>query len=140
MLVRLVYASRAAATIGEHDFNAILKSSREHNQAEGITGLLCFNEGVFIQLLEGGRNAVNARYKQIIDDARHKDVILLAYDEIQERQFAGWAMGNAQLSRANRAMLLKYSESAKLDPYAMSGKALIGLFHEMVSAGAIACS
>jgi len=139
MLVRLVYASRAAA-IGEHDFNAILKSSREHNQAEGITGLLCFNEGVFIQLLEGGRNAVNARYKQIIDDPRHKDVILLAYDEIAEREFAGWAMGHAQLSRANRAMLLKYSESARLDPYAMSGRAVISLFHEMVSAGAIACS
>ena len=140
MLVRLVYASRAAAVIGEHDFNAILKSSREHNQTEGITGLLCFNEGVFIQLLEGGRNAVNARYKQIIDDARHKDVILLAYDEIVEREFAGWAMGHAQLLRANRAMLLKYSESTKLDTYAMSGKALTSLFHEMVSAGAVACS
>ncbi|WP_077038098.1 BLUF domain-containing protein [Pelomonas sp. KK5] len=140
MLVRLVYASRAASALGEPELNAILKSSREHNHAEGITGLLCFNEGVFIQLLEGGRGAVNARYKAIIDDPRHKDVILLAYEEIAEREFSGWAMGQVQFSRMNRALLLKYSESAKLDPYTMSGKALTGLFHELVSAGAIACS
>ena len=140
MLVRLLYASRAAAPVSEQEFGAILKSSREHNQAEGITGLICHNEGVFIQLLEGGRNAVNGRYKQIIDDARHRDVILLAYEEIAEREFAGWAMGHVQLSRMNRAMVLKYSETGRLDPYAMSGKALTGLFHELVSAGAIACS
>ena len=140
MLVRLLYASRAASPVGEPDFNSILKSSREHNNAEGITGLLCYSEGIFIQLLEGGRNAVNGRYKQIIDDPRHKDVILLSYEEIAEREFAGWAMGHVQLSRLNRAMVLKYSETGKLDPYAMSGKALTGLFHELVSAGAIACS
>jgi len=140
MLVRLLYASRAAGALDEHELQAILKSSREHNQQEGITGLLCHNEGIFIQLLEGGRNAVNGRYKQIIDDPRHRDVILLAYDEIGEREFAGWSMGNVQLSRLNRAMVLKYSETGKLDPYSMSGKALTGLFHELVSSGAIVCS
>ena len=140
MLVRLLYASRAAQPIGEAELGAILKQSREHNPAEGLTGLLCYNDGVFIQMLEGGRDAVNGRYKRIVEDPRHKDVILLSYEEIRERQFAGWSMGQVNLHRLNPALVLKYSESAKLDPYAMSGAALLALFHELVASGAIVCS
>ncbi|MDN3918743.1 BLUF domain-containing protein [Roseateles violae] len=140
MLVRLLYASRAASPMGEHELAAILKQSREHNHAEGVTGLLCYTEGIFIQVLEGGRGPVNARYKAIIDDPRHRDVILLSYAEIAERDFAGWAMGQVNLSRLNPALVLKYSETGKLDPYAMSGAALTALFHELVSSGAIVCS
>lgn len=140
MLVRLLYASRAASTMGEHELATILRQSREHNPAAGLTGLLCYTEGIFMQVLEGGRQAVNARYKAIIDDARHRDVILLSYEEIGERQFAGWAMGSVNLSRLNPALVLKYGETGKLDPYAMSGAALMSLFHELVSSGAIVCS
>ena len=140
MLVRLLYASRAASPMGEAELSAILKQSREHNPALGLTGLLCYTDGLFMQVLEGGRTAVNARYKAIIDDPRHKDVILLRYEEIGERQFAGWSMGQVNLSRLNPALVLKYSETGKLDPYAMSGCALMALFHELVGSGAIVCS
>lgn len=140
MLVRLLYASRAATPVGETELNAILKQSREHNPAEGLTGLLCFSDGIFIQVLEGGREAVNARYKRIVADARHKDVVLLSYEEIAERHFAGWTMGSVNLHRLNPALVLKYCASAKLDPYTMSGKALMALFQELVNTGAIVCN
>lgn len=140
MLVRLVYASRAARDLGPQDLSAILRRSREHNPAEGLTGLLCFNEGVFIQVLEGGRDAVNARYKRIVADDRHQDPILLSYQEVGERRYAGWSMGQVNLHRLNPALLLKYSETQRLDPYAMSGVALTALFDELVSSGAIECS
>lgn len=138
MLVRLMYASRATAALTDADLAAILKASREHNPAEGLTGLLCFTEGVFVQVLEGGRNAVNARYKHIVQDNRHRDLILLGYEEISERAFPGWAMGQVNLQRLNAALLLKYSETGKLDPYAMSGRAMAALFREMCASGAIA--
>lgn len=140
MLVRLLYASRAASPVGEAELNAILKQSREHNPAEGLTGLLCYSDGIFIQVLEGGREAVNARYKHIVADARHKDVVLLSYEEIAERHFAGWTMGSVNLHRLNPALVLKYCASAKLDPYNMSGKALMALFQELVNTGAIVCN
>jgi len=140
MLVRLMYASRATATPADADLAAILRISREHNPAEGITGLLCFTDGVFVQVLEGGRNAVNARYKHIVQDRRHHDVILLGYEEITERAFPGWTMGQVNLHRLNPALVLKYSESGKLDPYAMSGGAMAALFKEMCASGAIAVS
>lgn len=140
MLVRLMYASRATSTPADADLAAILKISREHNPAEGITGLLCFTDGVYVQVLEGGRDAVNARYKHIVSDRRHRDVILLAYDEITERSFPGWTMGQVNLHRLNPALVLKYSETGKLDPYAMSGSAMASLFQEMCASGAIAVS
>ena len=140
MLVRLLYASRAAHAMSDAELSAILKSSREHNPAEGLTGLLCYSEGVFIQVLEGGREAVNARYNAILRDTRHRDVILLSYEEIGERHFAGWSMGQVNLNRLNPALVLKYSAGTKLDPYAMTGRALMALFHELVNTGAIACS
>ena len=138
MLVRLMYASRATASLSDADLAAILKASREHNPAEGITGLLCFSEGVFVQVLEGGRNAVNARYKRIVEDGRHRDVVLLGYEEIVERAFPGWTMGQVNLHRLNPALLLKYSEAGRLDPYTMSGAAMGALFREMCNSGAIA--
>ncbi|HEY0956351.1 MAG TPA: BLUF domain-containing protein [Roseateles sp.] len=140
MLVRLMYASRAAAPLTDADLSAILKTSREHNPTEGITGLLCYSDGVFVQVLEGGRDAVNARYKHIVQDRRHRDVILLAYDEIAEREFPGWTMGQVNLHRLNPALVLKYSETGRLDPYAMSGGAMAALFKEMCASGAIAVS
>ncbi|MDC6170312.1 BLUF domain-containing protein [Paucibacter sp. XJ19-41] len=140
MLVRLLYASRAASPMSEAELAAILKSSRAHNPAEGLTGLLCYSDGIFMQVLEGGRDAVHARYKSIIGDTRHRDVILLSYEEVAERHFAGWSMGQVNLSRLNPALVLKYCETTKLNPYAMSGQALKALFDELVNTGAIVCN
>ena len=139
MLVRLMYASRAAASVDADALAAILKRSRENNPPSGITGVLCFcfNAGIFLQLLEGGRSAVSGLYNKIAQDARHRDVVLLSYEEIGERSFSGWSMGQVNMSRLNPALLLKYSESAKLDPYAVSGQASLALFTELVATASI---
>jgi hypothetical protein len=80
---------------------------------------------------------INARYKRIVADERHHDVVLLGYEEIVERAFPGWTMGQVNLHRLNAALLLKYSETGRLDPYNMSGAAMAALFREMCASGAI---
>lgn len=137
MLVRLMYASRAAAAMDHEALLAILRQAKGANLRHGITGALCFADGIFIQVLEGGRDAVNRLFSRIGADARHKDVVLLTYGEIGERRFAGWAMGQVNLSRLNPGLLLKYSECARLDPYAVSGEATAALFDELVATAAI---
>jgi hypothetical protein len=132
-----MYASRAMPAVDHEELLAILKKSKANNAKSGITGALCFSEGIFIQALEGGRTAVNKLYNHIAADARHSDVVLLNYDEIEERRFAGWSMGQVNMQRLNPALLLKYSECARLDPYAVSGKAVMALFEEMVATAAI---
>src|SRR3954468_19148664 len=139
MLVRLMYASRATAPLKPETLNAILKKSTTNNPAAGVTGVLCFSGDIFLQVLEGGRSQVSALYNRIARDERHRDVVLLSYDEIEERSFAGWAMGQVNMSRLNPALLLKYSETAVLDPYAVSGKVSKALFDELVATASVMC-
>jgi len=137
MLVRLMYVSRAVPAVDHEELLAILRKSKANNPAQGITGVLCFSEGTFLQVLEGGRGAVNRLYNRIAADARHTQVELLGYDEIGERRFAGWSMGQVNMACLNPALLLKYSETATLDPYAVSGRVSMALFEELVATASI---
>jgi hypothetical protein len=137
MLVRLLYASRAVPAIDQEELVAILKKSKANNPALGVTGVLCFSEGIFMQVLEGGRSAVNKLYNKIATDPRHTQVELLCYQEIGERHFAGWSMGQVNVSRLNPALLLKYSEKPTLDPYAVSGTVSMSLFTELMATASI---
>ena len=137
MLVRLMYVSRAVPAVDQEELLAILRKSKANNPGQGVTGVLCFSEGTFLQVLEGGRSAVNKLYNRIASDNRHTQVELLSYEEIGERRFAGWSMGQVNMARLNPAMLLKYSEKATLDPYAVSGQVSLALFEELVATAAI---
>ena len=137
MLVRLMYASRAVPAVDQEELLSILRKSKSNNPGVGITGVLCFSEGIFLQVLEGGRSAVNQLYNRIAADTRHTQVELLSYDEIGERRFAGWSMGQVNMARLNPALLLKYSERATLDPYAVSGAVSMSLFEELLATASV---
>jgi hypothetical protein len=139
MLVRLMYASRAAEPVRAETLAAILKTSTARNAAAGVTGVLCASGDVYLQVLEGGRAQVSALYNRIVQDRRHRDVTLLSYEEIDERRFAGWAMGRVDTSRLNPALLLKYSEAAVLDPFAVPGRVSEALFAELVVTASVSC-
>ena len=135
MLVRLLYASRTVDA-SPAAIEAILTSARQHNHESGITGILVYGGGVFMQGMEGGRQAVSDLYGTIQRDARHKDVVL-HYEEIVERCFSGWTMGLVDASRVNASVLLKYSERAVLDPYGVSGKVSLALLEELMATASI---
>jgi hypothetical protein len=136
MLVRLLYASRAVDASPEAIEN-ILAHSRQYNPGCGITGILCYGGGIFLQAIEGGRDAVSELYGHIQRDARHKDVVLLHYEEIDERRFGGWTMGQVNLTRINASIVLKYSERPELDPYAVSGRVSLALLEELMATASI---
>ena len=137
MLVRLLYVSRAVKADDSEATESILASARAYNLSHGITGILCYGGGIFLQALEGGRGQVNELYNIIIKDHRHKDVVLLHYEEIAERRFGGWTMGQVDVSRVNTNILLKYSERAELDPYSVSGKVSLALLEELMATASI---
>jgi hypothetical protein len=136
MLVRLLYASRAVDTSAPV-IESILSQSREQNPASGITGVLCYGGGIFLQAIEGGRSQVSELFGHIQKDARHKDVVLLQFEEISERRFGGWSMGQVNLTRLNQATLLKYSEKPEFDPYGMSGKVSLALLEDLAATAAV---
>ncbi len=139
MLIRLLYTSRAVAPIDNALIQSILEKSNEKNNESGITGVLCMHKQgeVFLQVLEGGRTAINALYNRLIQDERHRDVTMLVYEEIDERRFSGWRMGCVDLNKINLSTLLKYSEKPMLDPYSMSGLGALELVEELVDTAAI---
>ena len=136
MLVRLLYASRAIDP-ASNSIDEILSQSRQYNPGSGITGILCYGGGIFLQAIEGGRMAVSDLYGHIQKDARHKDVVLLHYEEISERRFGGWTMGQVNMSKINTSILLKYAEKPELDPYSVSGKVSLALLEELMATASI---
>lgn len=137
MLVRLLYASRAVDDNLNDAIQHIMQQSRTYNPAHGITGILCHSNHVFMQVLEGGRNEVNALYSIILRDPRHTNVILLSYEEILERRFSGWTMGQVNISKLNPSTLLKYSSMPELNPHNTSGKISMALIEELIATASI---
>ena len=132
MLVRLLYASRAVDT-SPAAIQAILETARRHNHEHGVTGILVYGGGIFMQAIEGGRQVISDLYGTIGRDPRHTHLLLLHYEEILERRFGGWTMGLVDVGRINASVLLKYSERAELDPYSVSGQVSMALLEELMA-------
>ena len=137
MLVRLLYASRPATPLSAVILDEILAQSRINNPEQGITGILCFSDNIFIQVLEGGRDEVCETYNKIVRDNRHHEVRILTYDEISERRFGGWTMGQVNIAKVNPSLLLKYSEKPSLNPFSCSGLASMSLLEELIAAALV---
>jgi hypothetical protein len=71
----------------------ILDTSRNWNAGHGITGVLLYGEGSFIQVLEGEKTEVEYIFERIKADRRHKGLIKVLSGEIPERTFPTWTMG-----------------------------------------------
>ena len=137
MLVRLLYASRPAAPLSAAVLDDIMAQSRKNNPKQGITGMLCFSDNLFIQVLEGGRDEVCETYNNIVRDDRHREVRILIFDEISERRFGSWTMGQVNVANVNPSLLLKYSEKAALNPFSGSGRASMALLDELIATAAV---
>lgn len=93
MIYQLLYASSAITLLEQEDLKQILQSSRRNNPKSGITGLLLYQDGNFIQLLEGNKEAVKQTYDRIAEDERHAGLLILSERFHEERLFPEWAMG-----------------------------------------------
>ncbi len=93
MIYQIAYTSAAARNITDDDFKTILASARRNNPREGLTGMLTFAGGSFLQVLEGERDAVERRYSIIRGDHRHMSAMKLVSHMVPERGFPDWSMG-----------------------------------------------
>lgn len=89
---RIVYISGESSPFSSGDLQELLVQSREKNARLGITGLLLYRQGNFMQVLEGEEVAVRAVFHSITLDPRHHRVIAVVQEPIQSRDFAAWSM------------------------------------------------
>lgn len=109
MLIELLYTSTATGEMTEEQLVGLLEHSRRNNEAAGITGLLIFHEGTFMQVLEGEKEAVMDLYQRIFLDPRHTGSRVLWQAPLETRTFGEWAMAYRALSDVVPARLEGYS-------------------------------
>jgi len=98
----LVYVSSARHRLERPALNAILDTARRNNPALGVTGMLLYRDGGFMQALEGEEAVVRDLYARIARDRRHQGLITILAEPAERREFADWSMGfeNLDPSRA----------------------------------------
>ncbi len=116
----LLYVSSATHLFSDAELVELLDQSREKNARLGITGMLLYKDGNFMQALEGPEGAVLELYSTIQDDARHHHVLELLRRQVEEREFASWSMGFQNLRDANLPETAGYSTFMN-DPLTSSG-------------------
>jgi hypothetical protein len=97
---QLIYVSAARKPFSADELAALLETSRKNNESGGLTGLLLYDQGSFLQLLEGDEKVVRETFHRIEKDPRHHRVMIVHQGARAERNFPRWSMGYPDLDKA----------------------------------------
>ncbi len=95
----LIYASSQTHELGAVELQDILQTARKRNPAIKVTGMLLYQNGSFLQILEGARKNVEMLFNKIEPDKRHKRVVKITTFYTEERLFSDWSMGFADVTK-----------------------------------------
>ena len=109
-LYRLLYVSSASHRMSAQELAELLQQSRRNNERLGITGMLLYKDGDFMQVIEGEEPAVRALYARIERDPRHGGSTVLLEEPAQTRLFGEWAMGFREARDAELRQLPGFSD------------------------------
>ena len=95
----VLYLSSATKPMDDHELFELLEELREKNKKKGITGMLLYKGGNYMQFLEGEERVLKPLLERIKRDPRHKDITLLMEDETEQRVFKSWSMGFVNMDK-----------------------------------------
>ena len=100
-LYQLVYVSYITSTglLNAGTLNDIAEVSIANNEADNITGILCYGNGCFLQCVEGTEQALTNQKNRLLLDDRHKNLKILEFVKIAKRVFTGWSLRAITLER-----------------------------------------
>lgn len=97
-LKSLAYTSRARLDLDEADLRDIHQAARHLNALDGITGLLLFDGTRFMQIVEGGTDAIDNLVERLRRDDRHSAFEIREEKPIETRAFPDWSMELVRVS------------------------------------------
>lgn len=100
-ITQVIYVSVETEPFTRNALRDLLDVSRRNNEAVGVSGMLVYHDGTFLQVLEGDADAVNALLERIDADPRHHRIKFLLRSELPERSFGEWSMGFVNASGAS---------------------------------------
>jgi hypothetical protein len=131
-----IYASSATVRLSQHDLLELLKKARLKNEAQGLTGMLLYRDGTYLQYLEGQRADIDGLLKRLREDARHKEIRILREGTVPERLFPDWSMAYKNLAGLRKSQVPGYSERLqaqyKNERTEDRAQSLIDMFQEML--------
>jgi hypothetical protein len=98
-MIQVVYVSAAVSPFSADALKALLAKARIRNATYGVTGMLLYHSGSFLQVLEGHEADVNLIFSSILRDPRHAGTKVLHRQTIEYREFPDWSMGFYNTSR-----------------------------------------
>ncbi len=110
-LVCVIYVSKVAESMDDEALAELVDECRSNNERHGVTGILLYGDGCFIQAIEGEDETVRSLLESIDDDARQTDITILQDIPIKERSFGEWTMGFSNLDRLDTS---QYPELERL--------------------------
>lgn len=111
----LLYTSVATSDMGASQLHDLLLEARQANTARGVTGMLLYKQGNFMQVLEGEQDVVMDLSHRIACDPRHERVYTLHAAQVDARQFPDWSMGFRDLDHPPAAGTPGYSDFMDVD-------------------------
>lgn len=128
MLLSLVYVSSAIRLLDDQELHNLLEECRERNARLGITGMLLYKDGNFMQVLEGEDQTVRDLAHDIERDRRHKNFTVLVEEPIDHREFSNWTMAFNNLDHPGEMDIPGYSRflNERLEPQVI-GEGSMGL-------------
>ena len=109
-LISLVYVSFAKGKMSGDDLETLLEQCRTNNEPLGVTGMLLYRDGYFIQALEGEESVVMPLFNKIALDQRHQHIIVAYKGEISKRTFKDWSMGFKNISEVDFSKYPEYRD------------------------------
>jgi adenylate cyclase len=136
---RLTYISRFANTLSSGEIDQLGETAARHNSARRITGVLICLRGYFFQILEGDGGTLQALFKRIAKDPRHRDVLLLKRESgVHERLFPDWSMRTFNLDHETGLMVQPVREliATLLESHALIEKYTQPAVRRIIESGA----
>jgi len=100
-LIQLIYTSAAVRDMSQAELETILETSVRNNTRDGLTGMLLYHDGSFMQAIEGDEAVVMATFHRIQRDPRHSQVFMIEQRAITERCFSRFTMGFRKLAASD---------------------------------------
>lgn len=111
MVRNIIYMSVGSKEFTREEVLEILKKSQTNNLKNNVTGCLIYQNGFFLQLLEGKEEDVNTTFERIHNDNRHERVSLLQSEVTNNRLFKNWSMHHGELSIEEMEHIVKMNTS-----------------------------
>lgn len=119
MTLQAIYISAATQHFSSEELAELLAKARENNTQNGVSGLLVYHQGSFLQILEGPAQAVEDTLDIIASDPRHTNVQVLLRDHVDEPEYEEWSMGFVDPTGAAQVIEGFVGYNGKLDAMTM---------------------